>query len=128
MQKKVKKMKWIMAILLIGIILLTACSQNEGYTISKDGSFNEEECTSRGLGDSVIMIESRYCSHCRDTKPTFLQACGSQNIQPELIDVATPEGTERLKELGITVQYTPTFIIGCNYYVGVQENYLEILP
>lgn len=121
-------MKWVIAILLISMTLLVACTSEEVYTISKDGSFTEDECSSRGLGEAVIMIESKYCGHCQETKPTFLQACGSQGIEPELIDVATPEGAARMEELNIQVQFTPTFISGCNYFIGTQENYLEILP
>ncbi len=122
-------MKWGIIFVLMTLVLLTACGQTERYNIRNDGSFTAKECNERGLNqNSLIMIESKYCGHCQETKPLFLEAAGTVNINPELIDVVESEGMNRMEELKLSVQYTPTFIIGCNYYVGVQEDYGALLP
>ena len=75
------------------------------------------------------MLESKYCGHCRETLPLFEEACEEQGVIPEILDLSVKEDQERMYSLGIQVQYTPTFIFGCNYYVGVKtkEKYLNYI-
>lgn len=137
MQKKI-----LLLTIIFTLLLLTACSNTVQTTpetkeleiipiktITETGSFTQEECSARALENKVIMIESRYCGHCQETKPDFLAACTSNQISPELIDLAEKEGRDKVASYSIEVQYTPTFIIGCNYYVGKMSKtkYNELL-
>lgn len=97
--------------------------------ISEDGYFNQDECVQRGIKDSVFMLESKYCGHCKKTLPIFKEACDEKGINPIILDLSNDEQRKQMEESGISVLYTPTFIFGCDYYVGVgsKEKYLELL-
>lgn len=97
-------------------------------TITKDGSFQPDECKSRGLKNKVIMFESKYCSHCTATLPVFQEACRGLGIEPTILDLTNEEDKELTKSYGLDIRYTPTFVFGCDYYVGVktEENYLRL--
>ncbi|MFP4118778.1 MAG: thioredoxin family protein [Candidatus Woesearchaeota archaeon] len=114
----------IIAVIALLAIVLAGCSSDASTTttISKDGSFSEKECKQKGLQDKVLMIESKYCGHCQETKPGFEQALEESGMTAEFYDLAEPEEQKELMdEYGISVQYTPTFVFGCNYYVGAYE-------
>ncbi|MCK5474495.1 MAG: thioredoxin family protein [Candidatus Aenigmarchaeota archaeon] len=102
--------------------------QVELFTIKKDGSFQPDECKNRGLENKVIMFESKYCSHCATTLPVFQEACRSLGIEPAILDLTIEEDKELTKSYGLDIRYTPTFVFGCDYYVGVktEENYLRL--
>jgi len=125
--------------LLLMVILLTfnygcetsAKDNNEIpiFTISQDGSFSEEECSLRALNDKVFMIESKYCGHCKATKPDFIASCEEKNIEPVILDISEVNQRMQMESYGISIQFTPTFVIGCDYFIGsrTKSNYLQIL-
>ncbi len=122
------------AILLIIILILSfilGCEKDpakfETITISQPGFFELEVCEERGLNDKVIMIGSKYCGHCVETKPIFIEASEEKGIESIILDLAEEEHRNQLKTYGIEVQFTPTFIYGCEYYVGAytKEQYLN---
>lgn len=126
---------------LILILLIAGCAsptpESQGdeqaglgmVTISEDGSLSPEECERRGLEGKVLMLESRYCGHCRETRPDFIAACEDAGIEPMILDVSEDEGAKALRSYGISIRYTPTFVIGCDYYVGAMsmEEYISLL-
>ncbi len=99
------------------------------HTIQVDGEFEADDCLQRGLKDSVIMFESKYCGHCKATLPIFLEACNENGIEPIILDLSISEQREQMESYGIEVYYTPTFIFGCSYYVGTKtkEGYLQVI-
>ncbi len=122
-------------VILIGILMIVAlfgCGEPdnglEKITISAPGAFDQETCEERGFTDKVIMIESKYCTHCEETKPDFIEICEAKGITPEILDMAEAEHRDTLEKYGIEVQFTPTFIFGCEYHVGVKnkEEYLDL--
>lgn len=134
-----KKLAIVAGIILL-LLILTACSDNNPedpnnvtivpiITISEAGNFTLQECQDRGLENKIVMIESKFCGHCQETKPIFLQACQELGIVPELLDIAETEGREKMLSYSVQVQYTPTFIFNCKYYVGEmsKEEYKELL-
>ncbi|MGM5480468.1 MAG: thioredoxin domain-containing protein [Nanobdellota archaeon] len=118
--------------ILMSMLIVSGCSSNSNtdlqqdnsndmtgkVVITKDGSFSSQECEERNFSNKVIMLESEYCGHCKAAKPYVKDALEQQNMTGKFIDVATKEGQERLDELGLQIQYTPTFIFGCEYSVG----------
>ncbi|MGM5481241.1 MAG: thioredoxin family protein [Nanobdellota archaeon] len=108
----------------------TTASTDEIYTIRQAGSFSKETCEAKSLNNKVLMIESKYCGHCQATKPEFKQALEETNMTAEYIDVSIKEEMEALKkEHKLQIQYTPTFVFGCDYYVGAKdkEGYVHLL-
>ena len=124
-------MTCIFGLICILLVLTNGCSNQEMdiVTIDKDGSFDPLDCKNRGLNDKVIMLESKYCGHCKATLPFFLQACAEKGVEPSVLDLSVDEQREQMESFGISIQYTPTFIFGCDYYVGVhsKEDYLTFL-
>lgn len=99
----------------------------ESFTITKAGSFQPDECQLRGLENKVIMFESKYCGHCATTLPVFQEACRELGIEPIILDITEESDNEQMKSYGLDIRFTPTFVFGCNYYLGVdtKENYIN---
>lgn len=97
------------------------------FTIKTEGSFEADECRARNLEDKFIMIESKYCGHCQRTLPDFKAACEEAGIDCTIIDLANER--DRLQEYNIRVQYTPTFIFDCDYFVGSmdKQEYIDLI-
>ncbi|MCP3683978.1 MAG: thioredoxin family protein [bacterium] len=131
-------------VLLIAVVLLVAagCNSNEPpqpnevkpselawVKIAGNGSFPEGDCEERGTKNSIIMLESKYCSHCKKTKPDFLEACKEKGVEPIILDLAEKEGINQLDTYKIQVAFTPTFIFGCDYFTGAKskEEYLKYI-
>ena len=124
-------------IIILGIFLLlisvcgcgnNAIGQATGYadqfsiiTLSSDSFFSAEECAKRGLNDKVMMLESKYCGHCKKTQPLFQQSCEEKGINPIILDVSVDEQRRQMESYGIDIRYTPTFVFGCDYYIGAKE-------
>ncbi len=104
-------------------------TSDDKVTISSQGTLDPEFCKEKGLNDKVIMIESRYCGHCQTTKPKFLDACDEKGIEPVVIDVSVQEDQDLMESYGIQTRYTPTFLFGCDHYVGAmdKQTYLSLI-
>jgi len=116
--------------LLVLMILMAGCQYyTQEMTITNDGIFNMTECIQRRLVDQFIMIESKYCSHCKDTLPVFIEACKESGVEPVILDLTIHEHREQMESYGIEVQYTPTFILGCEYFIGTKskEDYIKMI-
>jgi len=52
-----------------------------------------------------------------------------KGIVPEILDLSVTEELQKAESYNIEIMYTPTFIIGCDYYIGTtsKEEYLERL-
>ncbi len=96
------------------------------FVIKDDGSFSLDECRARGLEDKVIMVESKYCGHCKDTLPLFEEACREKGVEYVILDLTKKLDRELLDSYNIEVQYTPTFLFGCDYYVGTSFKYVYL--
>ena len=101
----------------------------EKLTITSPGAFPKEGCKARGVIDKVIMLESKYCGHCKKTMPILQEACRERGIEPIIIDVTIPEQREQMESYGVQIAYTPTLIFGCDYYIGTRDKqgYLKLL-
>lgn len=111
----------ILILIVLTSLFAISCSNNENViTITEAGSFTLEECQDHGFGNSVIMIESAYCGHCRETRGDFQAACDELNVSCEFWDLAEAEGLKQLEDRDIMVQFTPTMIYGCTYTVGAE--------
>ena len=97
--------------------------------IDENGLFTEEECRLRKLNDKVIMFESKYCNHCKKTLPIFIEACNENEIMPIILDISIDEQRKQMESYGLDIRFTPTFIFGCNHYIGAKskEEYLSLL-
>ena len=131
----------ILLLLIIILSVFVSCSSNDispadpnapdldSVRIQSDGSFTQEFCEAYGLEDKVIMIESKYCGHCQQTLPIFLQSCAQKNIEPIILDLSLSEDRAKMNSYNVEALYTPTFIFGCDYYVGAKDmpKYLSLL-
>jgi len=118
---------WILIVLLL---TLTSCASQDIFEINKDGTFSESQCKIHNPEYEVIMFESKYCSHCQETLPVFKEAALARGITPVILDLAEAEQRTRMQEeYNIIVQYTPTFLFGCDYVTGAktQEEYNQLL-
>ncbi len=104
-------------------------SELEIITIKTDGSFTQEECEKRALDDKVFMLESAYCPHCKETLPDFKEACAEKGVEPIILDLSIAEHRGQMLSHGITIAYTPTFVFGCDYFIGgrSKEFYLQAM-
>lgn len=104
-------------------------SQVKMKMIAQEGSFDLDECKQRGVYGKVYMLESKYCGHCKQTMPLFLEACSQKGVEPVVLDLAEPDQQEKMEDLGIGIVYTPTFVFGCDYYIGsrTKQDYLQML-
>ncbi len=104
-------------------------SLDDNFIIERDGNFSQEDCLQKGLGSEVLFIGSKYCGHCTETKPHFIKACDEANITPTILDLSLKDDANQVKKYSIEVRYTPTIIIGCNYYVGekTEKEYVKFL-
>ena len=127
-----KKSIMIVIFLLLILVFSFGCKKQEPseleiITISGTGSFEIKECDERGLSDKIIMVGSKYCPHCLETKPDFIEVCEAKGIEPEIFDLAEEDDRNKMNSYGFEVQFTPTFIYGCEYHVGAKtkEEYLK---
>jgi len=118
-------------IFFISLLFFLGCQHQyfETFTIISDGEFSNSECLQKGIKDSIVMIESKYCGHCKATKPIFIEACKNSNVEPEILDISIEKHRDKMKSYGIEVQYTPTFIIGCKYFIGAKNKteYIKLI-
>ncbi len=91
------------------------------HLIKKDGHFDWEDCQARELQDKVIMLESSYCGHCKATLPVFKEVAEQKGVNPLILDLSVEEERQKMDDMRINVQYTPTFIFGCDYYTGAKS-------
>ena len=114
---------------IISLLLVTGCKSPvkpdlnittsfQMKTIKTDGNFAHDECVRRGLEDKVLMLESKYCGHCQETLPIFKQVAAEKGFKPTILDITEKEQAEEMNSYGIKIKYTPTFIFGCEYFVG----------
>ena len=75
------------------------------------------------------MLESKYCGHCKETMPDFKEACDEKGITPIILDISIDEQKLQMESYGIDIRFTPTFILDCEYFVGVKskEEYVQFL-
>ncbi len=114
---------------IIASLLLAGCNSepsnsddlNTSVRLGGDDSFTIEQCEARGFTDKVIMLESKYCSHCQKTMPEFISACEDYNVTPIILDLSINSHIAQLESYNIELVGTPTFIFGCDYIVGARD-------
>ncbi len=126
--------------LLIGLMVLAGCSSNlpgntgnqdvvlQKFKIASNGRLPDSFCDANGLEGKVVMIESKYCSHCQENLPVFKKVAGEHSVDVEILDLAVKEDYDKLSSYNLEVQYTPTYLYDCNFYVGSQteESFNEL--
>ncbi len=130
----------VILVLIILITLINGCNSNNEspinngsnqniFTITGEGYFNSKECSNKLFKDKVIMLKSEYCPHCEKTQPLFEEACQEKGITPLILDISISEQRKQIENFGLNIQYTPTFVFGCKYYVESmsKDKYLELL-
>ncbi len=127
-------MKLIKQLIILTILLsstfLTGCGSVELFDINKDGTFSGAQCEEHNPNYDIVMFESKFCSHCKDTLPVFLEICEAKGVTPIVLDLSVPEDMARMRdEYKVSIQYTPTFLFGCDYVVGAQtgEEYSRLI-
>ena len=116
----------VLVILLIMSLVMTSCSGNGSsvvqpdglLTLNSEGQLSPEFCEQNGLVGKNIMFESRYCPHCQKALPVFEKVCSDLGSDCEVLDLADDVNIEKMYSYGLTVQFTPTFLIDCKYFVG----------
>lgn len=93
----------------------------ETIHVSSEGSIPLDQCELRGIENKALVLESKLCGACKAAKPILQELEVEHNVQFEFIDLSTPEGMDRMDELGLLVYYTPTTIIGCDIVIGVKS-------
>ena len=127
-------MKIIFVVISAFLIILAGCTQ-ENTTVKppqKEVFLNQDNSTDISEGcqsDKVIMIKSKYCSHCKETLPIFLEACEEKGVEPMVWDVSLEPQRKLADEYDIDYRFVPVFVFGCEEYVGVKskEEYLAFL-
>jgi len=110
-------------IIIVILLCISGCKDSvnpnvEVFTISNNGIFSQSECAAKGLNDKVIMISSKYCTHCKNALPVFLEAVLEVGIEPIIWDIADSAQRTEMYSYGVDIQYTPTFIFNCEYFIG----------
>ena len=74
------------------------------------------------------MVVSEYCGHCKATMPLFKEASSEKAVEITILDGSIDEQRKQIEDYGISIRYTPTFIFGCDYYIGAKskEEYLKM--
>jgi len=113
----------ILSIMLVGCTTSPPVSDdpNDIVKLGGDSSFTKEQCEARGFTDKVIMLESKYCSHCQQTMPDFISACNEHNVTPIILDLSIVNHGKQLESYNLEIVGTPTFIFGCDYIVGARN-------
>ncbi|MCF7799106.1 thioredoxin family protein [Candidatus Woesearchaeota archaeon] len=127
-----KRNQAILIIALLSMTIFAGCgTSTETIEITKEGTFSESQCKAHNPNYEVIMIESKFCGHCKETLPKFLEACAELGVVPVVLDMAKAEDAELAEEkYKVSIRYTPTFIFGCDYLVGAQpskEDYSSLI-
>lgn len=132
----IKTNKLVGTVAVLFLLLFASCTSqdtttNDVFAITSAGTFSESQCDIHNPDYEVVMLESKYCGHCQATMPIFLEACEEKGITPVVLDLAEQEDAKQAKEkYQVSVQYTPTFLFGCDYVIGAQptkEDYLQLL-
>ena len=98
----------------------------ETFAVKEDGSFSSEECEARGLGSEVIMFSSKYCGHCMETLPVFMEACEELGIEPLVLYITDKDDREIVDSYGIEIHYTPTFFFLFKYYIVTEPKFVYL--
>ncbi len=92
---------------------------------------NIANCKERGLEHRILLITSRYCSHCKEAikklTPLISQCKLTNNLQ--VLDVINKNDAEALAKLAMVISGVPVLIINCKAYVGTKgtEQYKDLL-
>ena len=119
----------LLSLIILASLVFTGCNSetpnsddpNAIVRLGGDGSFTVEQCEARDFTDKVIMLESKYCSHCQQTMPEFISACDEHNVTPIILDLSIANHGEQLESYNLEIIGTPTFIFGCEYIVGARN-------
>tara|TARA_Y100000310_G_C20503412_1_gene725185 strand:+ start:264 stop:692 length:429 start_codon:yes stop_codon:yes gene_type:complete len=113
----------------IGIILLTVgCGNTTSagqYKLDKgrlvldqEGTISEVYCKQRGLSNTILVLESKYCHACKEAVPKIKEAAKELGATVIYLDLAEKADQTRADNYGVLPYYTPTIIAGCKVYVG----------
>jgi len=88
-------------------------------------------CMERSLKEKIIFVISKYCPHCRRSRPILEKVINDNKLSKYYVflDLANEKDRDKLDSFGITVIYTPTLIINCSSYIGSkpEKKYLELV-
>jgi len=99
------------------------------FFINKDGPIPPANCEAADGNNKIIIIESKYCSACKE----FLKTLDNLKDSPyifHLYDITESEKRDFIENtLKVDAQYYPTSIIGCDAYIGAMDEntLLEVL-
>jgi thiol-disulfide isomerase/thioredoxin len=134
---KMNKKTWILFNIIALVLLGCGCSQTSSEVPSTTGVITldsnieipSESCIERGLSDKIIMLESKYCGHCKIAEPILKEIGQEKGLNLEFLDVSKKEDMAVMESYGINIKYTPTLIAGCFVYIGSKskEEYAQII-
>ena len=128
----------IIALILIVVLfsIFTTDKQNtnnteiKSFLISDNGPIPKDICINNNLSNKIIVIESKYCSHCKNMiKETINPIEKETDYKFNLYDVSEPDKAQEIKNMGLSILGTPTTIVNCNAFIGEinKEDMLQIL-
>lgn len=89
--------------------------------LNGEGTIQEELCIARNLDDKIIVLESKYCGACRIAIPRLEKIEEELGIEIIYLDLSEDSDAEKTREFGLSPRYTPTLLVGCDVYIGVQS-------
>ena len=82
------------------------------------------------LNNKIILIVSQYCSQCKKVLPIVENIVEQNKLEKDfrLLNINNKVDREFIRAHNIHLQYVPTLIVDCYYYVGAknENEYKEI--
>ena len=105
----------------------TVYDQLDTYTIKTEGEI--PQASERGLDGKILMLESKYCSHCKTAIPILQEISEENDLDITILDVSVDEQRAEMEGYGLDIIYTPTLVIDGYAYIGARDKqgYEDIL-
>lgn len=116
-----------LALLSLILFLITSCnnSSSNGYSLDKgrlvldkEGTIPQNQCDQRNLNNTIIVLESKYCSACKEALPKIKEAAKELGAEVTFLDLAENIDMDKADKFGVLPYYTPTMIANCKVTIG----------
>lgn len=116
------------------LMFIQGCTNNNVnngiLTLDQETTIPQALCQERGLENSIVVLESKYCGACKSALPKIKAAAEELKVDVTFLDLSATEDASTVNEkYKITPKYTPTMIAGCKVYIGdkTQEEFKSII-
>ena len=132
------KKNWLWCLLTISLFFLSGCvdTVTDGYTLDKgrllldkEGTISTTFCEQRNLNNTILVLESKYCSACRIALPKIKKISQELNLEVIYLDLSEDKDSKKMDTFGVLPYYTPTMVVDCQVYVGgkTEEEYRKMM-